>query len=225
MNRDPLRSESMSGMRLAELRRDYTLAGLNEADLDADPIAQFRKWIEDAVSAELTEPNAMVLATVGPHGQPSTRTVLLKALDARGFSFFTNYESRKAGELASNPRASLTFPWLQLERQVNIEGTVSKLPREESSAYFKLRPRGSRLGAWVSKQSEVVPGREVLERRMAELEARHPGDDIPPPPNWGGYVLAPEQIEFWQGRPNRLHDRLRYTRQPAGAWKIERLAP
>ena len=211
--------------RLAELRQEYTLAGLNESDLAPDPFAQFQKWLADAMAARLAEPNAMVLATVAPDGQPSTRTVLLKALDARGFSFFTNYESRKARELAANPRASLTFPWHALERQVNVEGRVSKLPRAEAEAYFKLRPRGSRLGAWASSQSQVIPGRGPLEARMKELEAQHPGEEIPLPPNWGGYVLAPERIEFWQGRPSRLHDRLRYSRQPDGSWKIERLSP
>jgi pyridoxamine 5'-phosphate oxidase len=210
---------------LAALRREYTLAGLNESDLAEDPIAQFQKWLHDAMTAQLAEPNAMVLATVGADGQPSTRTVLLKALDARGFSFFTNYESRKARELAANPHASLTFPWHALERQVNIEGRVSKLPRAEAEAYFKLRPRDSRLGAWASNQSQIIPGRDGLEARMKELKAQYPGEEIPLPPNWGGYVLAPECIEFWQGRPSRLHDRLRYTRQPDGSWKIERLSP
>ena len=219
----PSGGPAVSG-RLAELRQEYTLAGLNESDLAPDPFAQFQKWLADAMAAQLAEPNAMVLATVAPDGQPSTRTVLLKALDARGFSFFTNYESRKARELAENPRASLTFPWHALERQVNIEGRVSKLPRAEAEAYFKLRPRGSRLGAWASSQSQVIHGRGPLEARMKELEAQYP-EEIPLPPNWGGYVLAPERIEFWQGRPSRLHDRLRYTRQPDGSWKIERLSP
>ena len=212
-------------MAIADLRREYTAAGLTETDLAADPLVQFQAWLQDALDAGLTEPNAMVLATVSPAGRPSTRTVLLKSVDGRGFSFFTNYESRKARDLAAIPRAALTFPWIPLERQVNIEGAVTKLAREESAAYFDLRPRGSRLGAWASKQSEVVPGRAVLEARMAELEAKHPGENIPLPPNWGGYVLAPERIEFWQGRANRLHDRLCYTRLAAGGWKIERLSP
>ena len=213
-------------MSIANLRRDYSLAGLGENDLAADPIAQFQKWFHEALAAEITEPNAMVLATVDAAGQPSTRVVLLKAVDERGFSFFTNYESRKGRELAANPRASLTFPWIDLERQVCITGRVTKVSREESAAYFKLRPRTSRLGAWASpKQSEVVSGRAVLEERMKQLEAQHPGDDIPIPPYWGGYVLAPVEIEFWQGRPSRLHDRLRYQHQPDGSWKIERLSP
>jgi pyridoxamine 5'-phosphate oxidase len=216
----------MNGASLANLRRDYSLAGLSEQDLAADPIQQFQKWLHEALAADIPEPNAMVLATVGASGQPSTRVVLLKAVDERGFSFFTNYESRKGRELAANPRASLTFPWIALERQVCLAGTVSKLSREESAAYFRLRPRASRLGALASpKQSEVVPGRSVLEERMKQLEARHPGEDIPLPSYWGGYVLAPIEIEFWQGRPSRLHDRLRYSRQPDGSWQIERLSP
>ena len=213
-------------MSIADLRRDYSLAGLSEADLDRDPIRQFRRWFDQALDAQITEPNAMVLATVDATGQPSTRVVLLKAVDERGFSFFTNYESRKGRELSGNPRASLTFPWIALERQVCITGSVTKLSREESEAYFKLRPRGSRLGAWASpKQSEVVADRADLEARMRALEAKHPGEDIPLPPYWGGYLLAPTEIEFWQGRPSRLHDRLRYARQPDGSWKIERLSP
>ncbi len=225
MSASPPTGGPPAGSRLAELRQEYTLAGLSESDLAPDPIAQFQRWLHEAMAAQLAEPNAMVLATVAPDGQPSTRTVLLKALDARGFSFFTNYESRKARELAANPRASLTFPWHALERQVNIEGRVSKLPRAEAEAYFKLRPRDSRLGAWASNQSQIIPGRDALEDRMKELQAKYPGEEIPLPPNWGGYVLAPERIEFWQGRPSRLHDRLRYTREPDGSWRIERLSP
>jgi len=201
------------------------MAGLVESDANPDPLLQFQKWFAEALAAQIKEPNAMVLATVGPGGRPSTRTVLLKGVDARGFSFFTNYESRKALELAANPHAALTFPWLELERQVGVEGTVSKLPREESQAYFQIRPRGSRLGAWASRQSGVIPGRAFLEERLKQLEARYPGEEIPLPPNWGGYMLAPERIEFWQGRPDRLHDRLRYTRRPDGTWVIERLSP
>jgi pyridoxamine 5'-phosphate oxidase len=211
---------------IASLRRDYALAGLSERELAADPVQQFRKWFREIVAAEVTEPNAMVLATVDGSGQPSTRVVLLKAVDERGFSFFTNYDSRKGRELASNPRASLTFPWIALERQVCVNGSVIKLSREESAAYFKLRPRGSRLGAWASpQQSEVISGRAVLEERMRQLEAQHPGEDVPLPPYWGGYVLAPVEIEFWQGRPSRLHDRLRYRKQTDGSWKIDRLSP
>jgi pyridoxamine 5'-phosphate oxidase len=212
-------------MSIADLRREYSQAGLREEDVDANPVVQFRKWFEEARAQEIIEPNAMILATVDASGQPSTRVVLLKGVEERGFSFFTNYASRKGHELAANPRASLTFPWLALERQVCITGSVSQLSRSEAEAYFKTRPRGSRLGAWASTQSQVIPGRAFLETRLAQLESRYPGDDIPLPPTWGGYVLTPHEIEFWQGRPNRLHDRLRYQRQANGTWKIERLAP
>ena len=209
---------------ISHLRREYTQAGLSEQDLQPDPQEQFRRWMQDAIDAELTEPNAAVLATVDGQGQPSTRVVLVKGVDERGFSFFTNYESRKARELAANPRAALTFPWVEMERQVCITGRVTQLPREESDAYFKTRPRGSRLGAWASKQSEVIADRTILEHRLADLDREYPGNDIPMPPTWGGYVLAPDTVEFWQGRPSRLHDRLVYTRQ-AGSWKVHRLSP
>ncbi|HTD86052.1 MAG TPA: pyridoxamine 5'-phosphate oxidase [Candidatus Binatia bacterium] len=212
-------------LRLAQLRREYTQAGLKEQDLAPDPILQFQRWFEDALNSGIIEPNAMVLATADSKGRPSSRMVLLKQVDARGFVFFTNYASRKGRELTTNPHASLTFPWHALERQVCVIGTVTKVPRDESEEYFKLRPRGSRLGANVSRQSEVVlSGRETLERRLAELDHQHPGENIPMPAEWGGYVLAPEEIEFWQGRPNRLHDRLRYRRD-AERWVIERLSP
>jgi pyridoxamine 5'-phosphate oxidase len=211
-------------MTLAELRREYTLAGLRRADLDADPIAQFQKWFAQAMEAEIVEPNAMTLATVAADGQPSTRIVLLKGVDERGFSFFTNYESRKGRELAGNPKAALTFFWAGLERQVSVCGVVSKLPRADSEAYFAVRPLGSQRGAWVSKQSQVVPNREYLEKRLAEVEMQY-GTKVPTPPYWGGYVLDPTLVEFWQGRPNRLHDRFLYGKSSTVNWTIERLSP
>jgi pyridoxamine 5'-phosphate oxidase len=210
---------------LADLRAEYAQAGLSAAYLDRDPLRQFQRWFEQALKAGLREPNAMVLATVSAAGQPSTRIVLLKGIDERGFTFFTNYQSRKALDLTLNPRAALNFPWIDLERQVNVLGSVSKIDRKESEAYFRSRPRGNRLGAWASRQSEVIADRSVLEKRMAELEAKYTGDDIPMPDYWGGYRLSPVEIEFWQGRPNRLHDRFRYGRNRDGRWKLDRLAP
>ena len=209
---------------LADLRREYCLAGLNEADLDPDPFRQFEKWFREVVSAGLIEPNATVLATADKSGRPSSRTVLLKDVDQRGFIFYTNYLSRKGRELGENAHAAMTFPWIALERQVCVTGTVTKVSREESNAYFKVRPRGSRLGAHVSIQSRVVSGRDELQRKLEQLESQFP-DEIPLPDYWGGYALLPAEIEFWQGRPNRLHDRLRYSRQADGTWKIERLSP
>jgi pyridoxamine 5'-phosphate oxidase len=211
-------------MTLADLRREYTLAGLRRADLDADPIAQFQKWFTQAMEAEIVEPNAMTLATVSADGQPSTRIVLLKGVDARGFSFFTNYESRKGRELENNPKAALTFFWGGLERQVSVCGSVAKLPRAESEAYFAVRPLGSQRGAWVSKQSRVVENREFLEKRLSEVETEY-GTKVPTPQYWGGYVLSPVSVEFWQGRPNRLHDRFLYQKMDGGNWRIERLSP
>lgn len=212
-------------MNIAELRREYTMAGLTEADLAADPIDQFQKWFDEALKAGIIEPNAMVLATATLTGLPSSRAVLLKRVDRDGFTFFTNYESRKARELAENPHASLTFPWFALERQVIVTGVTTEVSREKSADYFKMRPRGSRLGAWVSTQSQVIPDRKYLETRLRELETKFPGEEIPLPPSWGGYLLRPNEIEFWQGRPNRLHDRLRYTRQSNNSWRIDRLSP
>jgi pyridoxamine 5'-phosphate oxidase len=210
---------------LADLRREYTQAGLDARDLDPDPLKQFAKWFEQALKAGIREPNAMVLATVGPGAQPSVRIVLLKGVDQRGFTFFTSYQSRKAAELEHNSKAALNFPWIELERQVNVAGRVTKLSRAESEAYFKVRPRGSRLGALASHQSSVLRDRSVLEQRMRELEAQFPGDEIPMPDYWGGYCLAPTEIEFWQGRPNRLHDRFRYARTENAPWTVNRLAP
>ena len=213
--------------KLADLRRNYTQGTLDEHDLNADPLKQFQSWLEDAQNAAekggMLEPNAMTLATVNAAGQPSARIVLLKGLDERGFIFYTNYESRKAHELAENPKVALVFNWLALERQVRVEGTVSKLPVKESEAYHQTRPRGSQLSEWVSPQSRVIENRGVLEDRLKEVEAKFP-DEVPLPEFWGGFIVRLERLEFWQGRPNRLHDRFRYTRQGEG-WGLERLAP
>jgi len=211
-------------MSLADLRKDYSLSGLLEKDLARDPFRQFEKWFQEAEAAKLTEPNAMVLATATREGRPSSRVALLKGLDGRGFVFYSNYESRKGRELSANAFAVMTFPWIALERQVIVEGTVSRLTREESAAYFHSRPRASQLGAWVSQQSAIVPDRAVLEDGMRAVEKKYAGVDVPLPPNWGGYRLAPETVEFWQGRRSRLHDRLRYRRE-GGNWIVERLSP
>jgi pyridoxamine 5'-phosphate oxidase len=205
---------------LAALREEYTHAGLSEADLAPDPFAMFGRWFADA--AELAEPNAMVLATVSPAGQPSSRMVLLKGVDARGFAFFTNLGSRKATDLAANPRCSLLFPWHGLQRQVRVEGVAELLDRDEVAAYFSTRPRGAQLGAWASPQSSVVTSDE-LSARFAGADANYPGD-VPAPDFWGGYVVRPRSVEFWQGRQNRMHDRLRYRRE-GDTWLTERLAP
>jgi pyridoxamine 5'-phosphate oxidase len=231
-------------MGVADIRREYSLGGLDRADLDANPLAQFEQWFAQASAGSRwrkigialyklwhailghtpVDVNAMILATVDSSGRPSTRTVLLKGVDERGFVFYTNYDSRKGRELAENPNAALTFYWMDLERQVCVAGTVTKLPAAESEAYFKSRPRGSRLAAWASKQSDTVPDRAALDARWKEMAAKFPGD-VPLPPNWGGYVLQPERIEFWQGRPSRLHDRFCCQRQVDNSWKLERLAP
>ncbi len=212
-------------MHTSDLRKTYSFGGLSESDLDSDPFAQFGKWFQQAVEAKLTEPNAMTLATATSDGFPSARMILLKSFDEDGFVFFTNYESQKGRELAENPSAALVFYWAELERQIRIAGAVSKVPRQESEEYFKSRPEGSRLGAWTSRQSQVISGREVLEERLKKLTAEYQDREIPTPPFWGGYRLSPQTIEFWQGRPNRLHDRLRYTRQSDNRWLIERLSP
>ena len=208
--------------RLADLRREYALAGLAEGDLAPTWHAQLARWFVDARS--LTEPNAVVLTTATPQGAPSVRTVLLKAFDERGLVVFTNLTSRKAREAQANPRAALLLPWHGLERQVVVEGAVEPVSRAETEEYFRSRPRGSQIGAWASRQSTVIPDREVLERRVAELEERFAGRDVPVPDFWGGLRIVPDAVEFWQGRPNRLHDRLRY-RLVDGAWVVERLSP
>jgi pyridoxamine 5'-phosphate oxidase len=215
----------MNTPEVAGLRQEYTRYGLRESDLHPDPIEQFTKWFNDAVASEIVEPNILTLATASADGFPSARTVLLKGYDARGFVFYTNQQSRKGRELAENPRASLVFWWDRLERQVVIQGTVTPVPDDEADDYFHSRPRGSQLGAWASRQSTVIESREVLERRLEELEKEYEGKEIPRPEYWGGYVVKPLSIEFWQGRPNRLHDRLRYRLSDDGAWIIERLSP
>jgi pyridoxamine 5'-phosphate oxidase len=220
----PMSTDLPSASQIAALRRDYMQRALNEADLAPDPVQQFARWFQEALDCPaIAEANAMVLSTVSPEGQPHARFVLLKGFDAKGFIFFTNYGSEKGRDLEADPRAALTFGWIEQERQIRVEGAVGQIPRSAVEAYFQTRPRGSRLGAWASNQSEVIPNRAVLEARLAETDARFP-DDVPPPATWGGYRLAPERFEFWQGRTNRLHDRLRY-RKDGAAWIIERLAP
>jgi pyridoxamine 5'-phosphate oxidase len=234
-------------MNLGDFREDYRRGALDRATLEANPLTQFEAWFREATGDRAqsrwrkigialfklwsavcnhrpADINAMTLATVDKNGKPSSRTVLLKSVDERGFIFFSNYDSRKGHELAANPNAALTFFWSELERQVCVAGSVTKLPAAESEAYFKSRPRGSQLAAWASNQSEPVADRAALEAKWRELEKKFPGD-IPLPPNWGGFILKPERIEFWQGRPSRLHDRLHYTKSVDGSWKIDRLSP
>ena len=214
----------MNPRELSDLRREYAAGGLAEPDLAPDPVAMFRRWMHDTVAAGVHEPNAMVLSTVSADGVPASRLVLLKGLDERGFVFFTNYDSRKGEELGVNPRCSLLFPWHPLERQVRVEGAAAPLSAAENDLYFSSRPRASQLGAWASPQSKVVTDRAALDEAYAEAAARFGEGDVPRPANWGGYCVAPEVVEFWQGRFGRMHDRLRYRRADHG-WLVERLAP
>ncbi|BAY12452.1 pyridoxamine 5'-phosphate oxidase [Calothrix sp. NIES-2098] len=210
---------------IADLRKDYTLQDLSESEVDLNPFIQFKQWFEQALSAQLPEPNAMTIATATPDGKPSARMVLLKDFDERGFVFFTNYNSRKGQELAENPQAALVFWWAELERQVRITGRVEKVSEPESDRYFYSRPENSRLGAWASNQSEVLASREELELRLQELQHKYENQEIPRPAHWGGLRVIPTEIEFWQGRSSRLHDRLLYTRLDNDSWQIERLSP
>jgi pyridoxamine 5'-phosphate oxidase len=210
---------------VADLRKEYSTRGLGRETLKSDPMDQFRLWFQEAIAAQLLEPNAMTLATANREGRVKVRTVLLKAFDERGFVFFTNYTSQKARDLAENAQAGLLFPWLALERQVSISGSVEKISVTESLAYFSSRPFGSRLGAWVSLQSSIIPSRKFLEMKFEEMKAKFATGEIPLPDYWGGYRVVPKTIEFWQGSANRLHDRFQYSRLEDDAWKIERLSP
>ncbi|MDJ0724272.1 MAG: pyridoxamine 5'-phosphate oxidase [Prochloraceae cyanobacterium] len=210
---------------ISDLRQNYTLAGLRETDASRDAIAQFATWFQQALDADLKEPNAMTLATLSPDGFPTARIVLLKHFDTNGFVFYTNYKSNKGQDLERNPRAALVFWWAELERQVRIEGTVERISDRDSDEYFNSRPRDSQLGAWVSSQSEVIADRQVLEQKFSQLQQQYANKNIPRPTHWGGFRIIPAKIEFWQGRPSRLHDRLRYRSLEGGDWLIERLSP
>ena len=211
-------------MSIADIRKEYSLKTLNEADVFADPMQQFEKWWQEAIESKIEEVNAMTLATSTAEGKPSARIVLLKGIDRNGFIFFTNYHSHKGNQIEENPFVSLVFFWKELERQIRVEGSVSKVTAEESDAYFVSRPEGSRIGAWASPQSRVIASREVIEENVIELGKSFANKEIDRPPHWGGYIVMPNLLEFWQGRNSRLHDRIQYTYKDA-AWKIERLAP
>ena len=210
---------------LTGLRNEYGAHGLRRSDLHTDPIKQFSAWFAAALAAGIRDVNAMTLATASAEGRPSARIVLLKGFDERGFVFFTNHDSEKGQQIEANPYVALVFYWVLLERQIRISGPVERTSREDSAAYFHSRPVGSRLGAWVSRQSEVIDARRILDSRLTEMTERFQDGEIPLPPHWGGYRVNPDKIEFWQGRPNRLHDRFRYSRQENGPWQIDRLAP
>ena len=210
---------------LESLRSNYALSGLHETDLLGNPFQQFQLWLEQAIAAELPEPNAMTLATLSKQGKPIARMVLLKGLDEKGFVFYTNYDSAKGKQLTETDSAALVFWWAGLERQVRVEGTVEKVSSKESDAYFQSRPKASQLGAWASPQSQVIESRDVLEKRLAELEEKYATEKVPRPPHWGGFRVIPTVIEFWQGRPSRLHDRIRYELDEKGDWFYQRLAP
>ena len=212
-------------MNIADIRKDYKLQSLSEKDVAKDPIQQFEKWFQQAIDGEVPEPNALTLSTVSPQGKPSARILLLKGMEEGGFIFYTNYESKKAQELLQNPFASMTFHWVEMERQVRIEGRTQKLSQEQSTKYFQSRPKGSQIGAWVSPQSQEIPNRKFLETKQAELEEQFADKDVlEKPAHWGGYILMPDYIEFWQGRSSRLHDRIIYE-QVQDDWNIKRLAP
>jgi pyridoxamine 5'-phosphate oxidase len=215
----------MSSLNIAALRHDYVAHGLRRADLHPDPLKQFAIWFGEAAAAQIRDVNAMTLATIDANGAPAARIVLLKGISDRGFVFFTNYLSDKGRQLDANPVASLTLFWVQLERQIRIDGAVEKTSREESEEYFHSRPLGSQLGAWASRQSETIGNRELLEAQLALVTEQYSGGPVPLPPHWGGYRVIPQRIEFWQGRTNRLHDRFRYLREEDGSWEIDRLSP
>ncbi len=210
---------------VANLRREYTFQGLSETDVNPNPFEQFKLWFDQALAARLPEPNAMTIATASLDGKPSARMVLLKDYDERGFVFYTNYDSQKGQHLRENPWGAIIFWWAELERQVRIEGRVEKVSEAESEAYFRSRPQGSQLGAWVSDQSQIIDSREVLEERLQQLKEKYENQEVPRPPHWGGFRVIPDKIEFWQGRPSRLHDRLLYQREENGTWTIQRLSP